>query len=138
MTFAGENPRVMRRRIAVVSVVVALGANAVLLLTEPGLALPRALGSYFFGSKLVRADVVVRDGGIREFRLDRGRVVRIGPARLVVREADRTVVVVPVAPVATVLLNGRAAVLGDLAPGMIVTTIREGADAASEIRAHGR
>src|SRR6476620_3059456 len=126
----------MRKRIAVASVVVALGVNALLLVTEPGLALPRALGSYFFGSKLVRADVVVRDGGIREFRLDRGRIVRRGPARLVLREADRTVVIVPVAPAATVLLNGRAAALADLGPGMIATTIREGADAASEIRAH--
>ena len=127
----------MRRRIALAAIVAALGLNAVLLVTEPGLALPRSLGSYFFGSRLVRADVVVRDGGIREFRLDRGHLVRTAPARLVLREADRTVVVVPVAPGATVLVNGRAAAFGELAAGMVVTTIREGAGAASEIRAHG-
>ena len=128
----------MRRRIAIGAVVTLLGANAVLLVTEPGPALPRALGSYFFGSKLVRADVVVRDGGIREFRLDRGRVVRVARAALIVHEADATVVVVPVAPDAAITLNGRPAAFAELARGMVVTTIREGAASASEIRAHGR
>ena len=128
----------MRRRIALGAVAALLATNAVLLLTEPGLALPRALANYFFGPHLVRADVVVRDGGIHEYRLDRGRVVRAARGSLIVREADGTTVVVPVAPDAAVLVDGRPAALTDLVRGTVVTTIREGSGPATDIRAHAK
>ena len=110
-----------------------LGVNGVLLLTEPGSALPYGLGEYFFGPRLVRADVLVRDGGMREFRLDRGKVLRRAPASLTIREGDGTVVVVRVAPDAGIVLRGRPATLADIQPGMMVTTVREGTDPASEV-----
>jgi hypothetical protein len=128
----------MRLRIAILGVAGLLAVNAVLLVTEPGLALPRSLASYFFGPKLVRAEVVIRDGGIRQFRLDRGRLLRTPGSSLLIREADGTVVTVPVAPDATILLNGRAATFGDLRRGMVVKTVREGGAAASDVRAHSR
>ena len=72
MTFRRDNACRMRRRIVILGLAGLLAVNALLLIVEPGVALPRSLGSYFFGPRLVRADVVIRDGGIREFRLDRG------------------------------------------------------------------
>jgi hypothetical protein len=132
---AQDNASAMRRRVAIWGVVGLLAVNGVLLVTEPGLALPRSLGSYFFGPRLVRADVVVRDGGIREFRLDRGRVRRKFGSSLVLREADGTIVVVPVAPGAAILINGRTATFAELTRGMVALTVREGGAAASEVRA---
>jgi hypothetical protein len=123
----------MRRRVATWTLVGLLGVNGVLLLTESGSALPRGLGDYFFGPKLVRADVLVRDGGMHEFRLDKGRLLRRAGSSLMIREADGTVVVVRVAPDAAIVLRGKPATLPELQPGMTVTTIREGANPASEV-----
>jgi hypothetical protein len=127
-----------RRRIALWAVAALLAVNAALLATQPGLALPRSLGSYFFGSKLVRAEVVVRDGGIREFRLDRGRLRKKSGSSLVLREADGSIVLVPVAPSAVILLNGKQSSFGALRRGMTVTTVREGDAPAAEVRATAR
>ena len=112
--------------------------NGVLLLTQPGIALPRGVGEYFFGSRLVRADVVLRDGGLREFRLDRGRLLRKAGGSLTIREADGTVVVVRLAPDAAIVLRNRPATLAELARWMMVTTIREGAEPASVVLAQGK
>lgn len=126
-----------RRRIALWAVAALLAVNAALLATQPGLALPRSLGGYF-GSKLVRAEVVVRDGGIREYRLDRGRLRSKRGSSLVLREADGSIVVVPVAPNAVILLNGKPSSFGALRRRMTVTTVREGGAPAAEVRATSR
>src|SRR5215210_3629883 len=138
MIFDRENPTSMRTRIAILGLAGLLAANAVLLVVEPGVALPRSLGTYFFGPKLVRADVVLNDGGIREFRLDQGRLRRQAGSSLLLREADGTIVTVPVAPTASVQLNGRPATLRELRRGMVVVTVREGGAAASDVRARSR
>ena len=137
MTFRHDNPR-MRRRIAIFGIAGLLAVNAVLLLIEPGLALPPGLGSYFFGDKLVRADVVVNQDGIHQYRLDRGRILRIQGTSLLLREADGTVVTVPVAPDAAVVLpSGRHTTLAALKKNRSVVTIREDGAAASEVRVRG-
>lgn len=128
----------MRRRLALWGLVALLGVNAVLLVTEPGAALPRSLANYFFGPKLVRAEVVVQDGGVREYRLDRGRLLRKQGLNLLLRELDASIVVVPVAPTAVILLNNRPVPFERLRRGLIVTTIREGDAPASEVRAQTR
>ena len=128
----------MRRRIAIAGLALLLAVNGTLLIVQPGLVLPRSLASYYFGPKLVRADVVVDDGGIRQYRLDRGRLLRIQGSSLLVREGDGTVVVVPVAADAIVRLNGRTVTLQNLRRGLRVLTIREGGAAASEVRAGSR
>jgi hypothetical protein len=138
MTFRRDNASRMRTRIVILGLAAVLAVNAVLFVVQPGLALPRSLGSYFFGPRLVRADVVVRDGGIREFRLDRGLLRKASGSALRLREADGTVVTVPVAADAAITLNGRSATFGELRPGMVVLTVREGGAAASDVRAHSR
>ena len=140
MTLRRDNASGMRRRIAILGLAGLLAVNGVLLVVQPGLAVPRGLGNYFFGPKLIRAEVVVRDRGIREYRLDQGRLLKKPKpsSSLLLREAEGTVVVVPVAPDAAVRVNGRHATLGDLKRGMRVVTIRERGGAASEVRAGSR
>src|SRR5919106_1249115 len=59
MTLRRDNASGMRRRIAILGLAGLLAVNGVLLVVQPGLAVPRGLGNYFFGPKLIRADVVV-------------------------------------------------------------------------------
>ena len=59
MTNVGNNARMKPRRSkALWAVAALLLVNAVLLAAPVGYALPGTLGSYFFGPKLVRADVL--------------------------------------------------------------------------------
>lgn len=128
----------MRTRVAIFVVTALLAVNGVLLLIQPGLALPASLSQYFFGPRLVRADVVVRDDGTHQYRLDQGRLLRTQGSSLLIREGDGSVVVVPVAAGATVQLNRRAATLSNLPRGVRVLTIREDGGAASKVLAGAR
>ena len=115
-------------------VAVLLALNAVLLVAQPGLAVPRGLSQYFFGPKLVRAEVVMRDRGeVRLYRVDRGRIRSVRPAlnAVTILERDSSLVTIPIAPDADVSLNGRTVALTALRRGMVVTTVREG-DAPAE------
>ena len=116
-----------------------LGLNAVLLVAQPGLAVPRELGNYFFGPKLVRAEVLIQEGGVlHDYRIDRG-VLRGKPAgALVLRERDGTLVTIAVAPTAAVTMGGHPTSLGALRRGMTLTVIRDGDAPAIEVRAGGR
>lgn len=111
-----------------------LALNALLFVAQPGLAVPRGLAQYFFGPKLVRAEIVVRDAGeVRVYRVDRGRIRAVRPAlnALTIIERDATVVTIPVAQDAEVTLGGRVVSLTALRRGMTVTTARLG-DAPAE------
>ena len=57
------------------------------------------LARYLFGPRLVRAEVIVNDRGtIRDLRVDRGRIVRVRPGAIVLRERDGRRLPVPLAP----------------------------------------
>jgi hypothetical protein len=103
-----------------------LAVNAVLLAAQPGYALPQSFHTYLLGPKMLRAEVIVMDGGIRDYRLDRGRIHRITGTTLVVHERDRTIVSVPVATTARITLNGRTVSFSALRRGMNVMTVRQG------------
>jgi len=113
-----------------------LAVNAVLLGAAPGLAVPRGLSQYFFGPKLVRAEIVVRDAGeVRLYRVDRGRVRTVRPAlnTVTVLERDGTLATVPVALDADVSVNGRPVLLRALRRNMVVTTVRLGDQPAETV-----
>ena len=121
-------------------VVALLLVNAVLLAAQPGLALtgalPRSLGDYFFGPKLVRAEVLVKDAAaLRVYRVDRGVIRSKAGGTLLLRERDGTVVTIPVAPGASITIGGQPAPYASLRRGMVATVIREGDAAATEVRA---
>ena len=116
-----------------------LAVNASLWLATWGFALPRSLPAYFFGPGFVRAEIVMLvDGDVHDYRVDRGRVRAKTRTSLTLRERDRTVVVVPVAPDAQIIVNGRIAGIGQVRRGMIATTVRDGDLAAEDVRANSR
>jgi hypothetical protein len=126
-------------RKALWTVAALLALNAVLFAAQPGLALPGSLADYFFGAKMIRAEVIVQDGGVlHDYRLDRGRIRSASAGSLTLRERDGTLVVVPVAADAEIRLNGRSVRLSALRRGMNALTVRDGGAPASTVRATGR
>jgi hypothetical protein len=112
--------------------------NAVLLVAQPGLALPGNLGNYFFGPRLVRGEVLVKDAGaLHVYRVDRGVIRAKTAADLTLREGDGTLVTIAVSPTATITLRGQPTTLKQLRRGMVATVIREGDAPANEVRAGG-
>ena len=130
----------MRRKgIATWTVAVLLALNAVLLAEGAGMALPGSLGSYFFGPKLVRAEVLVKDGGVlHDYRVDRGVIRAKSPGQLSLRERDGSLVTIAVAQGATITIGGRPASFSALRRGMVATLIRDGDAPANEVRATRR
>jgi hypothetical protein len=116
-----------------------LGSAAIAAVAVGG---PRALGDFFFGPHLARAEVVlVMNGGqVHDYRVDRGRLTK-PPQRtqgsLELRELDGTVQVVPVSPTAQVTIAGRPASLGQLFRGMMVTAVRDGSAPATQVLVEG-
>jgi hypothetical protein len=128
-----------KRSKALWAVVALLALNAVLLVAQPGLAVPRSLGNYFFGPKLVRAEVLIQEGGVlHDYRIDRGTLRGKPAGALVLRERDGTLVTIAVSPIAVVTLGGHPTSIGALKRGMTVTVIRDGDAPAIEVRAGGR
>ena len=85
----------------------------------------RALGDVFFGPRLARAEVVlVQDGAIQDYRIDRGRVKSVSRAALELRELDGSIHVVPLAPATVVELRGQTVPASAIRRGMTVMTIR--------------
>ena len=104
------------------AVVVAGGAPARPATTAGG-GLLRAL----FGPAMVRAEVIVQEGtGVRDLRVDRGRVRTLGNRELRLVERDGTIVTIPVAPTASISSSGVQATFETLRRGMNVTTVRDG------------
>jgi hypothetical protein len=127
----------VRKAVWIVAALLAL--NAFLFVAQPGLALPNALAGYFFGPKMIRAEVVLKDAGVlHDYRLDRGRIRAVSAGSLTLLERDGTLVVVPVAGDADVRLNGRLVTLGALRRGMNALTVRDGGQPASTVRAFAR
>ncbi len=129
-----------KKRFAVWTVAALLALNAALLAEGAGLALPGSLGTYFFGPKLVRAEVLVKDGGVlHDYRIDRGVIrAKSGGALISVLERDGSLVPISVAPGASITIGGRPASFSALRRGMVVTVIRDGDAPASEVRASRR
>ena len=130
-----------KRNKALWAVAVLLALNVVLVSAQlAGAAFPKGLGAYFLGPKMVRAEVILMEGGgLRDYRLDRG-TIRDRPVvgSLTLRERDGTVVTLPVAPDATITLNDRYTGFERLRRGMTVVVVREGAGPVIEVRATGR
>jgi hypothetical protein len=130
-----------RWKLAIVACGALLALNAVLFAVEPGLALPRSLAHYFYGNGLIRAEVLVRDAeGIHDWRLDQGRILRVMPARGMLRfiEHDGRVVEVQIAPDARIELHGRPVPLNFLRRGVRVLTVRDGEGPAEVVLAGRR
>ena len=116
-----------------------LAVNATLFVAQPGLALPGSLGNYFFGPKLVRAEVLLSDsGGLHDYRIDRGVIRAKAPGSLTLRERDGTLVTIAVSPSASITRGGRPVPFSLLRRGLVATVIRDGDAPAIEVRITGR
>jgi hypothetical protein len=114
-----------------------LAVNATLLVAQPGLALPGSLGNYFFGPKLVRAEVLVKDGGVlHDYRVDRGTIRNKAGGTLTLLERDGSLVGIAVAPGAAITLNRRPVANSDLRRGRVAPVSRDGDAPANEVRAN--
>jgi hypothetical protein len=127
------------RRLAIVSVAAFVALNVALWLAQGVLALPASLGSYFFGPKMVRAEVILKSNGVvHDYRIDRGKIRGVSSSSLTLAERDGTLVTIAVAPNVEVKLNGVATTIGALRPRMTATTVREGNGPATTIIATRR
>ena len=136
MTDTVDNAGMPRKGIAVWTVAVLLALNAVLLAEGAGQALPGNLGNYFFGPRLIRAEVLVKDGGVlHDYRIDRGVIRAKTGGVLTVLEGDGSLVQLSVAPNAAISIGGRPASFAALRRGMVATVIRDGDAPANEVRA---
>lgn len=96
------------------------------------------LGRTFLGPRMVRAEIVLFQGGVaHDWRFDQGRVIAVRPTAIELLEKDGTRVVVPVGGTAQVLLNSQPATILDLARGMTALTARDGNAPATIVRARG-
>jgi hypothetical protein len=99
------------RRFVVLAVV--LVALAALVFAAPGLALRSAIVNQLFSQKLIRADVLEKNG---DWRIDRGVVTQVSDSQLTLREADGRVQVIPLSGLTRVGYQGRNLSVSALAP----------------------
>src|SRR5919201_5863925 len=90
---------------------------------------PPALGKYFLGQSLVRAEIVVKRAGVlHDFAVRQGRVRSVSADTIAIKEPDR-IESVAVSPTAVIRVNGQLATLARIRPGFLVLTISDGPDA---------
>jgi hypothetical protein len=129
----------MRKLLVVVAALLAV--NAVLVGAQLGYALPSSFVAYLLGPKMVRGEIVVKDGGaVHDYRVDQGRLraVVVGSSVLSLYERDGQLVSVPVAPGARITLAGRVVPLSALKRGMRVITVRDGNSGATIVQTFKR
>jgi hypothetical protein len=126
----------MRRGLAIGAAAAAITSLA---LVQGGAAGLASLGSFFFGPKLVRAEVITNEGGtIHDYRVDRGHIRANAGGNLTLLERDGTTVVVPIAANANITLGGVTVPLVRLKRGFVATTVRDGSNSASMVIATRR
>ena len=132
--------RGMTRRTRFLAALAALlTLNAVLLAVHSGLALPGSLAAYFLGPKMVKAEIVVKDGKTTyDYRIDQGRIRAVSSTSVTLFERTGDVVTIPVSPGARVTLGGKTVLLTALKKGMRVQTVRNGSAPADTVQAFRR
>jgi hypothetical protein len=92
--------------------------------------------SFFFGSRMARAEAIVVIGGVaHDFRVDRGRVTAKTSSSLTLRERDGTTQTIAIAPGAQITLAGRPVTLRAIKRTFLVVTVRDGDAAAGWVKA---
>jgi hypothetical protein len=128
-----------RRTFAFLAVAALLALNATLLLVQPGLALPGSLAAYLLGPKMVKAEVVIKEGKTTyDYRIDQGRLRAVSSTSVTLWERTGEVVAIPVSPGARVTLGGKTVLLTALKKGMRVQTVRNGSAPADTVQAFRR
>ena len=128
-----------RRTLALFAVAALLALNATLLLVQPGLALPGSLAAYLLGPKMVKAEIVLKQGKTTyDYRIDQGKIRAVSSTSVTLWERTGEVVTIPVSPGARVTLGGKTVLLTSLKKGMRVQTVRNGSAPADTVQAFKR
>ena len=128
-----------RRTFAVLVVAALLTLNATLLLVQPGLALPVSLAGYLLGPKMVKAEIVLKQGKTTyDYRIDQGKIRAVSSTSVTLWERTGEVVTISVSPGARVTLGGKTVLLTALKKGMRVWTVRNGSAPADTVQAFRR
>jgi hypothetical protein len=91
----------MTRRRFMLLAVTLVALNTFFWVAATGSALPKSIINSFFGSKMIRAEVIVQAPGTpQDWRIDRGVITAVTGSTLTLREADGTSVSVDVSPAA--------------------------------------
>ena len=102
--------------------------------TPPGQA--RDVLANYFGRNMARAEaIVVLQGVVHDFRIDRGRIQSVSAGQIVLRELDGTIQQIPVAAAAHVTVEGQPVSPAALSRGLYATAIRDGNNPASVVQA---
>jgi hypothetical protein len=129
----GEDTTMTRRRFMLLAVAL-VSLNSFFWLAQGGFALPKAIINQFFGSRMVRAEVLVQaaDGSIQDWRIDRGVITAISGSSVTLRERDATSVTIQVDPVARVTGSVRIVSVAQLRRRLRVVVYHQ-ANAPAEI-----
>ena len=128
-----------RRTFTLLVVAALLALNATLLLVQSGLALPGSLAAHLLGPKMVKAEIVVKEGKTTyDYRIDQGKIRAVSSTSVTLWERTGEVVTIPVSPGARVTLGGKTVLLTALKKGMRVLTIRNGGAPADTVQAFRR
>jgi len=123
---------VTRRRFMFLAVAL-VALNSFFWIAQGGFALPKAIINQFFGSNMVRAEVLVAGpGGLEDWRIDRGVITTIAGTNLTLRERDGTFVTIEVDPNARVSGPGRFSSVAQLKRRLRVVLYHQ-ANAAAEV-----
>jgi hypothetical protein len=124
----------MRSRRFMLLAVTLVVLNAAFWLAAGGMALPQAIVNQFFGSRMVRAEVILQSpAGPQDWRIDRGVITAVaaGPT-ITLREADGTTQTVAVDPAARIQGPARFAAPSLLRPRLRVVVYHQ-ANAQAEL-----
>jgi hypothetical protein len=131
--------RMTRRTFTLLVVAALLALNATLLLVQSGLALPGSLAAHLLGPKMVKAEIVVKEGKTTyDYRIDQGKIRAVSSTSVTLWERTGEVVTIPVSPGARVTLGGKTVLLTALKKGMRVQTVRNGSAPADTVQAFRR
>jgi hypothetical protein len=124
----------MRSRRFMLLAVTLVVLNTAFWLAGGVMALPQAIVNQFFGSKMIRAEVILQSpGGAQDWRIDRGVITTVatGPT-ITIRESDGTTQTVAVDPAAHVTGPARFASPSLLRPRLRVVVYHQ-ANAQAEL-----
>jgi hypothetical protein len=128
---------VNRRRFMLLAVAL-VALNTFFWVAQGGFALPRGLIDQFFGSRLIRAEVIVQSsGGVEDYQIDRGVIKTITPAAIILKEKDDRMVTIQIATSASVTGPGSRSGGKALRVGMRVTVVRLANAPAQSIQVEG-
>jgi hypothetical protein len=129
----------MKRRRFMFLAIALVALNTFFWLAQGGFALPGGVISQFFGSRMVRAEVlyVATDGTTQDERIDRGVVVAVTPAQITLREANGDIVPIALDPAAQFQGGGRLGILAKLRRSVRVVVYRPANAPANLVQVEG-